>query len=336
MTRHWYLEWHAARLFYDGPASSEEYRRTQGCNDCSRCSHLFLRRFRHIASAQLSDDFTADSSLNSTLWTNSSGLLKSLAAKFNSSLVTPTLNFGMGGITVSGVNHSNELAGVQSLGTFQPPFTVTTTVTADEAHGNAYELFLVSPDLTQWINVAGNLNPGNGSFFGVWVNYDNSGITFVNLGETLYSDPSTNSQYTLQIYVENTGVTAVSLFSSSGELLGVLNNLNVGPGPFYLILGQREGGPYVPGPNIATWQNVSLIPSTPAPVLAPLSWANGTATLAWTSVAGATYQAQYTTSLSPAQWNDLGPSVTATSSSATVTDFSATDRQCFYRIVTLP
>jgi hypothetical protein len=286
--------------------------------------------------AQLSDDFTADGSLNASLWTTSSGLLGGLAAQFNSALITPTLSFDGAGMTFSGVNGVNELAGAQSLFFFQPPFTLTTTVTASQAHGNAYELFLVSADRAQWINVAGNLNPGNGSFFGVWVNYDDSGLAFLSLGNKLYSDPSINSQYTVQIFIEDTGVAAVSLLSSSGVTLGVQANLYVGTGPFYLILGQREGGPNVAGANVATWKNVSVTPSAPAPVLAPPTWTNGTLTLAWSAVAGATYQAQYTTALSPAQWNDLGPPVTATTSLVTATDSPGPDLQRFYRVVVIP
>ncbi|HWF18436.1 MAG TPA: hypothetical protein VG754_04180 [Verrucomicrobiae bacterium] len=288
------------------------------------------------SSAQLlSDDFTTDNSLNSGLWTTSSSLLAGLAVEFNSTLIIPTLSFDVSGMNVSGVNGNNELAGVQSLATFHPPFTATTTVTADEAHGNAYELFLISADLSQWMALSGNLNPGNGSYFGVWVNYDNSGLPFLSLGDNLYSNPSINAQYTIQIFVENTGIATVSLFSSGG-ILGVQSNLNLGTGPFHLILGQREGGPIVSGQNIATWKNVSLTSLAPAPVLAPMMWTNGMPLISWTAVAGATYQAQYTSALSPAQWNDLGPPITAASSVVTVTDAPASDAQRFYRVVLMP
>lgn len=286
--------------------------------------------------AQLSDDFTTDSSLNTDMWTTSSGLLAALAVEFNSSLITPTLSFGGAGMNFSGVKGVNELAGVQSLATFSPPFTLTTTVTSGQAHGNAYEIFLVSDGLGVWMNVAGNLNPGNGSYFGVWVNYDYSGLPFLSLGNKLYSDPSVNSLSTVQIFIEDTGIATVSLFSASGVLLGVQSDLDVGIGPFYLILGQREGGPNVVGANAATWKNVSLTQSAPAPVLAPITWTDGMVTLAWSAVAGATYQAQYTTDLSSAQWNDLGPPITANGVLVTTTDSPGSDQQRFYRVVLMP
>src|SRR5690242_16875197 len=86
--------------------------------------------------AQFSDDFTVDASLNTGVWETSTGVLKALAGKFNSALLVPTLSFDQSGMTFSGVNRSNELAGVQSRVAYTPPFTLTTTVTAEEAHGN--------------------------------------------------------------------------------------------------------------------------------------------------------------------------------------------------------
>jgi hypothetical protein len=82
---------------------------------------LFSQRCR----AQLSDNFTNDGSLNTDLWTTSSSLLSSLAGEFGSTLIAPTLSFGAAGMTISGVNGDNEIAGVQSLASFQPPFTLT-------------------------------------------------------------------------------------------------------------------------------------------------------------------------------------------------------------------
>jgi hypothetical protein len=285
--------------------------------------------------AQLSDDFTTDSVLNSSLWTTASSVLSGLAANFNSSLITPTLAFNGAGMKVSGVNASNELAGVQSRATFQPPFTLTVTVTSAQAHGNAFELFLVRADQAQWMNVAGNLNPGNGSYFGVWVNYGNSGLPYLSLGNNLYSDPKTNSPYTLQLFVERTGLAAVSLSSSNGASLAVQSHLNIGTGPFYVILGQREGGPIAPGANLATWKNVSVVPLAPAPVLAPITVANGKVTLVWSAVAGATYQLQYTTALSPAQWNNFGAAVTAGATRVTELDSTSIDAQRFYRVIVM-
>jgi hypothetical protein len=129
---------------------------------------------------------------------------------------------------------------------------------------------------------------------------------------------------------------AVSLLSSNGLDLGVLTNLMVGKGPFYLILSQREGTPIDPGTNIAIWKNVSLTSLAPAPVLASTTWTNATLSFDWNAVAGATYQPQYSSNLAPAQWFNLGPSVTATNSLGSAIDSPATNQQRFYRVVLMP
>ena len=287
-----------------------------------------------ISRAQLSDNFTNDSSLNMALWTTSSSQLSNLAGDFSSTLIGPTLSFSAAGMNFSGVSGDYEIGGVQSLASFQPPFTLTTTVTAIQAHGNSYELFLVNSDVAQWIFVAGNENPGNGSFFGDWVNYSGSGLSFTSLGSQLYSDPSTNAPETIQIFVENTGVAAVALYAASGAELGVKINMEVGAGPFYIILGQREGEPAQAGANVAAWENASVTPLAPAPVLAPATLlANGTLILAWSAVAGATYQPQDIGDLTATQWNNLGSPFTASTSLATATDTPAPNTQRFYRVV---
>jgi hypothetical protein len=148
---------------------------------------------------------------------------------------------------------------------------VTTTVSSSVAHGNPCELFLINSNGTQLINVSGNVNPSNGKYFGVWVNYNGSGLPFKNSGNNLYMDPSANAQYSIRIFVETNGTAAVSLLSSNGVDLGFQTNLAVGTGPFYLILSQREGTPVVSGTNIAIWKNVSVTPLAPAPVIAPVT-----------------------------------------------------------------
>jgi hypothetical protein len=287
--------------------------------------------------AQWLDNFTKDSSLNAALWTTSSSQLSTLAGDFDSSLITPALSFSAAGMNFSGVSGDYEIGGVQSQASFQPPFTLTTTVTAIQAHGNSYELFLVNANLSQWIFVAGNENPGNGAFFGDWVNDSGSGLGFTSLGSQIYSDPSTNAPETIQIFVENTGVAAVALYAASGAELGVIDNMEVGAGPFYIILGQREGEPAQAGANVAAWKNVSVTPLAPAPVLAPATLLpNGSLILAWSAVAGATYQAQYTGDLTAAQWNNLGSPLTASTSLASITDTPAPNTQRFYRVVLMP
>jgi len=81
---------------------------------------------------------------------------------------------------------------------------------------------------------------------------------------------------------------------------------------------------------------VTLTVAWPAPVLQALTLANGVVSLTWSSVAGQSYQVQYTPSLTPPNWQYLSPAATATGPAMTATDPAAATAQRFYRVVLLP
>ena len=58
--------------------------------------------------------------------------------------------------------------------------------------------------------------------------------------------------------------------------------------------------------------------------------------LTWTSVAGQTYQLQYTSDLNSTNWTDLGSPVLATNGTMSASDNVGTDPRRFYRVVLLP
>jgi hypothetical protein len=75
----------------------------------------------------------------------------------------------------------------------------------------------------------------------------------------LYSSPTPNVQYTLRLQVLSNG-TAIATLNSGNTLLGHASYL-VGPGPYFLILGQSEPlppGPGLAGTNIALWRAVTV------------------------------------------------------------------------------
>jgi hypothetical protein len=67
------------------------------------------------------------------------------------------------------------------------------------------------------------------------------------------------------------------------------------------------------------------------PVILSVSYAAGTVTLVWSTVSNHTYQLQYTSSLSPTSWSNVGSAQSAVNT--TMTNNSAgTDPQRFYRV----
>ncbi len=141
--------------------------------------------FASICRAHIfSDNFVSDSSLNTSLWTTQSSLLSALAAGASSpglSLLTPTLSFGSAGMQMTGVNGLYQLAGIQSRAAFAPPFMLNTTVMGTKSYGNAFVVFLVNSNLSQWVDIHGDLIPET-CYQNVWINYTGSGIPLSSLG----------------------------------------------------------------------------------------------------------------------------------------------------------
>jgi Carbohydrate binding domain len=76
----------------------------------------------------------------------------------------------------------------------------------------------------------------------------------------------------------------------------------------------------------------------PPPVFLPggLMITNGQVALTWESLSGVVYQLQYTTSLNPPAWTDLGIPITATAFTTTAYDSPGANPQRFYRVALLP
>jgi len=64
--------------------------------------------------------------------------------------------------------------------------------------------------------------------------------------------------------------------------------------------------------------------------------AKGNFTFDWSSMAGRSYQVQYSTSLLPGSWQNLGGPVVATNAPMTTTDLAPGDQKRYYRVVLLP
>jgi len=58
--------------------------------------------------------------------------------------------------------------------------------------------------------------------------------------------------------------------------------------------------------------------------------------LAWTSIAGLSYQVQYATNLTQSNWVSIGAAVVATNSTSFASDFLGSAPQKFYRVLLLP
>lgn len=73
-----------------------------------------------------------------------------------------------------------------------------------------------------------------------------------------------------------------------------------------------------------------------APGFQSVAHGTGTIGFTWISTVGRAYQLQYTTSLTQANWLNLGATITATDSTTSASDLIGPDRQRFYRLMVMP
>jgi len=234
------------------------------------------------AATPLFDDFTQDTALNTSMWQINGpvGSFFAQAECLGCSLIPLAPAFSSAGMEIAQANHALVVGSIQSVESFAPPFNATAVVEGTVANGHTFVFAISNADVTSGLGILGNLNPtdcsnlencgdpstcgtpGNSSvganlcFYGIDVKIPKGGGGWKN-GPKLYLTPSVNVVYTLQISVNASGVAQYSV-SQAGQVLG-RSTLQVGMGPFYLLMDQGEGSPVAyHGSNIAYWKAVSV------------------------------------------------------------------------------
>jgi hypothetical protein len=200
------------------------------------------------------DNFSAEKSFNAGFWNTGTPLLQGIARGFASTLVGLGVAHTSSGFVMSGVTGANEFVGIQSIASFSTPLTLETAVDGTEANGNAFVIYLVTKDLDEYLTMSANLNVGNGSYYGIWLGSTARGVSLgSDAPQMLYQQPGKSIWYIARMAVDSRGLASVTLFNEDRMILASKRNVEVGRGPFYIILGQREGMPITAGPNEAVW-----------------------------------------------------------------------------------
>ena len=224
---------------------------------------------QQVASASLRDVFSRETTLNSGIWSTGTALLRPLAGSLSSpssAWITPEIKFTPNGLRIAGVSGINRFTGLQSNQCFNAPLTVSARVEGEISHGNPFELYLVTGDLRQWINLDGNLDPSSG-YQGLWENVRKDGSS--RPGIKVFDAPATNAWYDITMRVDATGTASVNVTGADGTQLVSVRTPDMGVGPFWIVLAQREGLPYAVGPNAAIWREVSITSGTSTPAVSP-------------------------------------------------------------------
>ena len=231
----------------------------------------------------LNDDFTRDTSLNSSLW-QINGPVGSVFGPndVGFTLVQLSPSFSSAGMEIAQVNDRQEVGTIQSVGSFVPPFVMSAVVEGTVSNGHTFGLALSSSGATTGIIVYGNLNstncshlgdcgdpsvcgtpanpsiPPNQCYYGIDAKVANGAGQWPHTAK-LYRTPSVDVPYTIQISVNSAGNAQYSV-GQGGTVLGQ-STAQIGTGPFYVIMEQGEGSPVAsPGPNQAYWLSLSLTP----------------------------------------------------------------------------
>ena len=234
----------------------------------------------------LSDDFTQDANLSSTLWqingTVGFALGQDDVGLPQTVMLAPT--FSSAGMEIAQVNTSFEVGTIQSVESFAPPFTATAEVEGVISNGHTFGFAVASTNASSGVLVYGNLNstncshlincgdpsvcgasanpsiPANQCYYGIDAKIGQGGAHWKHVGK-MNLTPSVNVIYTVQISVDASGTAQYSI-SQGGRLLNE-SVVQVGTGPFYIVLEQAEGAPVArPGPNQALWLSVSVTPTS--------------------------------------------------------------------------
>lgn len=160
---------------------------------------------------------------------------------------------------MSGVDSTLEIATIQSVRSFTPPFTVVANVMGAVSHGVTFGLAVSSDSGNEGICIAGNLNDSSG-YPGIWDQLP-QGLQqpWTGFMDALADSPSVNVWYQLTISVDSSDSGRLTV-SASGRTLGFATR-QVGGGPFYVLIVQREGLPVVGGANQAFWRSIKITSS---------------------------------------------------------------------------
>jgi hypothetical protein len=203
------------------------------------------------------DDFTRDTTLDPHEWTvNGPAVTASLIA--HAAVVAPQIAFDPNdGLCVSGVDGNNQKAGIQTVQSFEPPFTATAECMVAQANAGALGLSITNASGSSGVGIIGGQGTTDDDTGFVYTSPQDPGGLWGLSGRLSPIPPDSEVSYTLAIRVDGRGNATVAA-SSGGHILGQATQY-AGPGPYYVVIGQSAAGQQNPGPNRACWLALQVI-----------------------------------------------------------------------------
>ncbi|MCL5097880.1 MAG: protease pro-enzyme activation domain-containing protein [Candidatus Omnitrophica bacterium] len=164
------------------------------------------------------------------------------------------------------------------------------------------------------------------------------------LGSLSKNVPTVSGQrYVLSIWLDNPAIGTPNEFRASWNGTTLFDQVDMGQFTWtnlqFIVTASASSTPlefdFRNDQNAIGLDDISLS-TVPAPTFWTITQTNGTITFAWRSMAGLTYQVQYTTNLNSVVWTDLGDPVAATGNTAIASDAIGPNPQRMYRVILLP
>jgi hypothetical protein len=125
----------------------------------------------------------------------------------------------------------------------------------------------------------------------------------------------------------------------NGDNITASFNCNATPaspaGTYPIVPSLTDTNNRLPNYEVSIIDGVLTIAAPAPPVFQSATQTSNMITISWSATAGETYQVQYNSSLTAANWADLGGPVTATNAVLTASD-SLTNGQSYYRVLLTP
>ena len=160
------------------------------------------------------------------------------------------------------------------------------------------------------------------------------------LSQTIPTSPG--ARYLLSFWVDNPATGTPNEFSVSWDVNTLFDQMNLGKFAWtnmqFVVTAGSSATALVFGFRNDNGgfglDDISVQPLlAPAPTLALSAQPDGSITLSWNTAPGLVYQVQYTDDLTAASWNNLGDSMTASSSSLNTSISLTSSSQRFFRVV---
>jgi hypothetical protein len=168
------------------------------------------------------------------------------------------------GLSFAAAARPGEQSGIQTQFAYTPPFRLTAAGTAESAGPGALEIVLATADASAGVGIVGGPSVAPGGVAG-----EATGLAMVAGAGTgkpwrapqgqarLSADaPVAGKPYEFIIDVDQEGMARVYV-RSAGQVLGA-EQVQVGSGPFYVVLGQASGANGAGLPNLAHWKGVTI------------------------------------------------------------------------------